>query len=71
MSTPRRMHWPGGGARHRVPHDVPHPHRIRENIEISPLPDDALQEMRDNIATNVRFNEVVETGVSGFVPRRA
>jgi alcohol dehydrogenase (NADP+) len=47
------------------------PHRIRENIEISPLPDDALQEMRDNIATNVRFNEVVETGVPGFVPRRA
>jgi alcohol dehydrogenase (NADP+) len=47
------------------------PHRIRENIETSPLPDDALQEMRDNIATNVRFNEVVETGVPGFVPRRA
>jgi diketogulonate reductase-like aldo/keto reductase len=47
------------------------PSRIRENFEISPLPEDALLEMRDGIATSVRFNEVVETGVPGFVPRRA
>jgi diketogulonate reductase-like aldo/keto reductase len=45
------------------------PERIRENFEISPLPEDALQEMRDAIATKVRFNAVVETGVPGFVPR--
>ncbi len=45
-------------------------HRIRENFEISALPRDALQEMRDGIETSVRFNEVVETGVPGFVPRR-
>ncbi len=44
---------------------------IRENFEISLLPDDALQEMRYGIATSIRFNEVVETGVPGFVPRRA
>jgi diketogulonate reductase-like aldo/keto reductase len=46
------------------------PDRIRENFDISPLPEDALQEMRDHIATSVRFNAVVETGVPGFVPRR-
>jgi alcohol dehydrogenase (NADP+) len=46
------------------------PHRIRENIEISSLPDDAMQALR-SIATIVRFNEVVTTGVPGFVPRRA
>jgi alcohol dehydrogenase (NADP+) len=46
------------------------PDHIRENFEISPLPDDALQEIRDSIATRVRFNAVAETGVPGFVPRR-
>jgi|WetSurMetagenome_2_1015567.scaffolds.fasta_scaffold264397_2 hypothetical protein len=45
------------------------PGRIRENFAISPLPEDALQQMRDDIATRVRFNAVVETGVPGFVPR--
>ena len=45
------------------------PGRIKENFDISPLPDEALREMRDRIGTNVRFNAVVETGVPGFVPR--
>ena len=45
------------------------PDRIRENFEISPLPDDALQELRDRVATTIRFNSVVETGVPGFIPR--
>jgi diketogulonate reductase-like aldo/keto reductase len=45
------------------------PDHIRENFDVSPLPEDALQEMRKKIATNVRFNAVVETGVPGFVPR--
>ena len=45
------------------------PDRIRENFDISTLPDDALQELRDRIATNIRFNSVVETGVPGFIPR--
>ena len=43
--------------------------RIRENFEISALPEDAMQEMRDNIKTNIRFNTVVGTGVPGFIPR--
>lgn len=47
------------------------PAHIRENFEISPLPDDALREMRDGIETSVRFNGVVETGVPGFISRRA
>lgn len=45
------------------------PHRIRENFEISMLPEDALSEIRENITTNIRFNAVVETGVPGFIPR--
>jgi alcohol dehydrogenase (NADP+) len=45
------------------------PHRIRENFDISPLPDEAMEEIRDGIATSIRFNAVVETGIPGFVPR--
>ena len=44
------------------------PDRIRENFDISALPDDAMREIR-NITTRVRFNPVVETGVPGFIPR--
>jgi diketogulonate reductase-like aldo/keto reductase len=45
------------------------PDRIRENFDISALPEDALQEIRDRVATKIRFNSVVETGVPGFIPR--
>jgi diketogulonate reductase-like aldo/keto reductase len=45
------------------------PHRIQENFDISTLPEDAMQEIRQRITTNVRFNTVVETGVPGFIPR--
>jgi alcohol dehydrogenase (NADP+) len=45
------------------------PEHIRENFEISALPDDAVREMREGIETSVRFNGVVETGVPGFIPR--
>lgn len=45
------------------------PRRIHENIDISTLPEDAMQEIRDQITTNIRFNSVVETGVPGFIPR--
>jgi diketogulonate reductase-like aldo/keto reductase len=44
------------------------PQRIQENFEISALPEDAMQEIRDNITTNIRFNAVVHTGVPGFIP---
>ena len=45
------------------------PSRIRENFEVSTLPEDAMQEIRDGVATKIRFNSVVETGVPGFIPR--
>jgi diketogulonate reductase-like aldo/keto reductase len=45
--------------------------RIQENFDISTLPEDAMQEIRDRITTNVRFNSVVKTGVPGFIPRAA
>src|SRR5271155_3844059 len=45
------------------------PQRISENYQISPLPDDAMSEIRDHITTNIRFNSVVQTGVPGFIPR--
>ena len=41
--------------------------RIRQNFEISALPEEAMREIRDNIRTNIRFNPVVETGVPGFI----
>ena len=44
------------------------PGHIRESLELSPLPDDAMAELRDGISTNVRFNAVVKTGVPGFIP---
>ena len=45
------------------------PHNIQASFEISSLPEDAMQEIRDRITTNVRFNTVVATGVPGFIPR--
>ena len=45
------------------------PRHIQENFDISALPEDAMQEMKDNIKTNIRFNSVVGTGVPGFIPR--
>jgi diketogulonate reductase-like aldo/keto reductase len=45
------------------------PHNIQSNFEISTLPEDAMQEIRDRITTSVRFNTVVGTGVPGFIPR--
>jgi diketogulonate reductase-like aldo/keto reductase len=45
------------------------PGHIRESFEISALPEDAMREIREGIATTVRFNTVVRTGVPGFIPR--
>lgn len=45
------------------------PRRIQENFEVSTLPEDAMQEIRDGITTRVQFNIVVETGAPGFIPR--
>jgi len=45
------------------------PSRIKENFDLSALPDEAVREISDGIKLRVRFNTVVETGVPGFIPR--
>ena len=45
------------------------PSRIKENFEVSTLPEDAVREISEGIKSRVRFNAVVETGVPGFIPR--
>jgi diketogulonate reductase-like aldo/keto reductase len=45
------------------------PNRIKENFEISALPEEAVREINEGIKVRVRFNPVVETGVPGFIPR--
>jgi aldehyde reductase len=42
--------------------------RAREDFDISPLPEDALDEI-NRIQTRHRLNEVVKTGVPGFIPQ--
>jgi alcohol dehydrogenase (NADP+) len=42
--------------------------RARENFDISPLPEDALDEI-NRIETRQRLNQVVTTGVPGFIPQ--
>jgi diketogulonate reductase-like aldo/keto reductase len=43
--------------------------RIKEDFDISLLPEDAMRDIRERITTNLRFNAVVDTGVPGFIPR--
>jgi diketogulonate reductase-like aldo/keto reductase len=45
------------------------PSRIKENFEISTLPEEAVREISEGIKLRVRFNPVVETGIPGFIPR--
>ena len=45
------------------------PSRIRENFDVSMLPEDAVREISEGIQSRVRFNAVVETGIPGFIPR--
>jgi alcohol dehydrogenase (NADP+) len=42
--------------------------RARENFDISALPEDAMDEV-NRIQTRQRLNEVVNTGIPGFIPR--
>ena len=44
--------------------------QARENLDISRLPEDAFDEI-NRIQTRQRLNEVVQTGVPGFIPRGA
>jgi aldehyde reductase len=42
--------------------------RIRENYNISEIPEAAVEEI-SRIQTRKRLNPVVETGVPGFIPK--
>jgi alcohol dehydrogenase (NADP+) len=42
--------------------------RARENFNITPLPEEAFNEI-NRIQTRERYNQVVNTGVPGFIPR--
>jgi aldehyde reductase len=42
--------------------------RARENFNISALPEDAIEQI-NRIETRQRLNDVVKTGVPGFIPR--
>ncbi|HEX4075941.1 MAG TPA: hypothetical protein VHX49_11125 [Candidatus Acidoferrales bacterium] len=43
---------------------------IRESFDVSAIPESAMNGI-DGITTRHRFNQVVETGLPGFIPRRA
>lgn len=45
------------------------PARIKENFEVSAIPEDSVREISERIKSRVRFNGVVETGIPGFIPR--
>ena len=45
------------------------PSRIKENFDVSTIPEDAMREISEGITLRVRFNAVVETGVPGFIRR--
>ncbi len=45
------------------------PSRIKENFDVSAIPQDAIQEISEGITSRIRFNAVVETGIPGFIPR--
>src|SRR5215472_13192512 len=44
--------------------------RIKENFDVSTLPENAMREINEGIKLRVRLNAVVETGIPGFIPRR-
>ena len=45
------------------------PARIKENFDVSALPEDAMREINEGIRLRVRLNSVVQTGIPGFIPR--
>jgi diketogulonate reductase-like aldo/keto reductase len=42
------------------------PSRIRENFDVTALPESAIQEINERLVTRVRFNSVVDAGNPGF-----
>jgi alcohol dehydrogenase (NADP+) len=44
------------------------PNRIRENFDLSEIPDDAFAQL-NAVSTRYRFNPVVDTGLPGLIPQ--
>ncbi|MGZ4562570.1 MAG: hypothetical protein ACXVX6_03125 [Mycobacterium sp.] len=42
------------------------PTRIRENFDVTALPDSAIREINERLETRYRFNSVVDAGNPGF-----
>ncbi|WP_198166615.1 aldo/keto reductase [Mycobacterium sherrisii] len=42
------------------------PARIRENFDVTALPQSAIDEIDERLITRIRFNSVVDGGVPGF-----
>jgi len=45
------------------------PNRIKENFDVSALPEDAMKEIREGINTQYRYNPVTGTGIPGFIQK--
>ena len=45
------------------------PSQIKENFDVSAIPEDAMRDISDGITSRIRFNAVMQTGVPGFIPR--
>ena len=43
--------------------------RIKENFDVSALPEDAMKEIREGINAQYRYNPVTGTGIPGFIPK--
>ncbi len=42
---------------------------IKENFDVSTLPNEAIEEINHGIVKRIRLNSVVDTGIPGFIPR--
>jgi hypothetical protein len=42
------------------------PSRIRENFDVTALPQSAIDEINERLQTRIRFNSVADGGVPGF-----
>jgi diketogulonate reductase-like aldo/keto reductase len=42
------------------------PARIRENVDVTSLPDEAMRKVNEHLETRIRFNSVVDAGEPGF-----
>ena len=64
---PRKCFWPGAfNAAPQILHGSVTPSRIRENFDVTALPESAIQEINERLETRIRFNTVADGGEPGF-----